>query len=70
MLNQIVIATVSALVGGLITIIITYLNNKAKRFELEYSYRKKIRRKISFKCSETFKRCLYSIIFKVNCFSK
>ena len=36
MLNQIVIATVSALVGGLITIIITYLNNKAKRFELEY----------------------------------
>ena len=42
MLNQIVIATVSALVGGLITIVITYLNNKAKRFELEYSYRKKL----------------------------
>jgi hypothetical protein len=42
MSNEIIIAIVSALGGGLITVIVTYLNNKTKRFELEYNYRKKL----------------------------
>ena len=40
--NEVIISIVSAIGGGLITIIVTYLNNKAKRFELEYNYRKKL----------------------------
>lgn len=36
-----VIAIISAIVGGFITVIVTYLNNRAKRLELEYNYRKK-----------------------------
>ena len=42
MSNEIIIAIVSALGGGLITVIATYSTNKAKRFELEYNYRKKL----------------------------
>ena len=40
--NEIIIAIVSAFGGGLIVIMATYLNNKTKRFELEYNYRKKL----------------------------
>lgn len=42
MVNEIVLASISAIVGGLITIFVTYFNNKARRFELEYNYRKKL----------------------------
>lgn len=42
MSKDVIIAIVSAFGGGLITVIVTYLNNKAKRFELEYNYRKKL----------------------------
>ena len=40
--NEIIIAIVAALVGGFITLVVTYLNNKSKIFELEYNYRKKL----------------------------
>lgn len=39
---QVIIVVLSALVGGLITLVVTYLNNKTKRFELEYNYRKRL----------------------------
>ena len=40
--NEIIIAIAAALVGGFITLVVTYLNNKSKIFELEYNYRKKL----------------------------
>lgn len=36
------IIVLSAVVGGLITLLATYFNNKASRYELEYNYRKKL----------------------------
>lgn len=39
--NNAIIAIISAILGGFITLFITYLNNRAKRFELEYNYTKK-----------------------------
>jgi len=35
----------SAIFGGLITLIVNYQNNRAKRFELEYNYKKKLEEK-------------------------
>ena len=42
MVNEVVLILISASVGGLFTLFVTYFNNKAKRFELEYNYRKKL----------------------------
>lgn len=42
MVNEIYTVIISAAIGGLITLIVTYLTNKARRFELEYNYRKKL----------------------------
>ena len=42
MVNEVALASISAIAGGLITIFVTYFNNKARRFELEYNYRKKL----------------------------
>ena len=39
---EIILVSISAIVGGLITMFVTHLNNKARRFELEYNYRKKL----------------------------
>lgn len=40
--NEIIIAIVAALVGGFVTLVVTYLNTKSKIVELEYNYRKKL----------------------------
>jgi hypothetical protein len=42
MVSEVVLVFISAIAGGLITIFVTYFNNKARRFELEYNYRKKV----------------------------
>ncbi|MFQ5823504.1 MAG: hypothetical protein ACE5JB_05565 [bacterium] len=41
--KEIIVAIISAFGGGLITIIVTFLNNKAKRNELEYNYKMKLK---------------------------
>lgn len=42
---RVIIVVLSALAGGFITLVVTYLNNKTKRFELEYNYRKRLEEK-------------------------
>lgn len=42
MVSEVITSIIYAGIGGLITLIVTYLTNKARRFELEYNYRKKL----------------------------
>lgn len=46
------VAIFSALLGGFFTLIVTYLNNKSKSFELEYNYRKKLEERYLAKAQE------------------
>lgn len=40
--KEIVVALISAIGGGIVTIGLTYNSNKSKRFELEHNYRTKM----------------------------
>ena len=42
MVNELYIIIISAGIGGMVTLVATHLTNKARRFELEYSYKIKL----------------------------
>lgn len=48
MVSEIYTVIISAGIGGFITLTVTFLTNKAKRFELEYTYRKKLEERYLF----------------------
>jgi hypothetical protein len=58
----------SAIFGGLITLIVTYQNNSARRFELEYNYRKKLEEKYLSNAQNHLEDVYLSLYSKLICF--
>jgi len=54
MVNELYIVIISAGIGGMVTLIATHLTNKARQFELEYSYKIKLEETYLSNAQKTF----------------